>query len=193
MNLTTRIHQSRAAVALALITAALAAPLTGCSRNNADDAAPHAVTAASPAQQAALLDRVKTLEGEWTMTDDQGVTHTASIFKVSSGGSVVREIMFPGHAHEMTNLYHMDGPTLVVTHYCAVGNQPRMRATADAANPTDIAFLFDDVTNWTGPGQTYMGQMTLEFKDSDHIVQRWWHFKVGAKGAPTVFELTRKR
>ncbi len=37
--------------------------------------------------------------------------------------------MYPGMEHEMTNMYTLDGNTLVMTHYCAGGNQPRMRAT----------------------------------------------------------------
>src|SRR2546421_11290186 len=98
--------------------------LAGC----ASTAAPHAATPATDAQRAALLDRVKQLQGTWEMTDDKGKNQVASVFAVSSNGSVVREIMFPGGPHEMTNVYHMDGPTMVMTHYCAMGNQPRLRA-----------------------------------------------------------------
>ncbi|MEZ6019293.1 MAG: hypothetical protein R3F17_04090 [Planctomycetota bacterium] len=42
----------------------------------------------------------------------------------------MREIMFPGQPFEMTNVYRLDGNDLCVTHFCAVGNQPQMRATA---------------------------------------------------------------
>jgi len=49
--------------------------------------------------------------------------------------------------HEMTNVYHMDGPTLVMTHYCAAGNQPRLRAASGTSGTID--FKTDSVTNWT--------------------------------------------
>lgn len=150
------------------------------------------VKPATDAQRAALLDTVKSLEGTWTMVDDKGQTITASVFTVSSNGSVVREVMFPGQPHEMTNVYHMDGPTLVVTHYCAVGNQPRMRATP-GPDPSVIAFEFDSVTNLTAEDQHRMGNLVLNLKDSDHVVAKWTSF-VGDKTEGTVeFEMTRAR
>jgi hypothetical protein len=159
----------------------------GCATNRAQ-----VVTPATDAQRAELLDTLKSLEGTWTMDDENGQTITASVFTVSSGGSVVREIMFPGQPHEMTNVYHMDGPDMVVTHYCAVGNQPRMRATP-GNEPGTIAFEFDSVTNMTKPDEHRMSGLVLVMKDQDHIVQKWTSFS-GDKATDTVeFELTRAR
>src|SRR5205807_1359748 len=126
---------------------------------------------ASTAQQAVLFDRVKTLQGAWVVKDDKGQEHPASTFAVSSDGSIVREIMLPGTEHEMTNVYHMDGPTLVMTHYCAMGNQPRLRAVAGDPNVIDLKF--DSVTNLSGPGESYMGDMKLVFVDANHIKTDW--------------------
>jgi hypothetical protein len=172
----------------AIVAAATVALLSG---GCASSSAPRAAIAASAAEQAVLIDRVASLEGEWQMTDDKGQSTTSSIFKVASGGSAVREIMFPGTDHEMTNVYHMDGPTLILTHYCAMGNQPRMRAIA--GSPGLIEFKFDSVTNWAGGKQPYMGQMSLEFVDADHIVEHWWHIQDGKLGEPKAFAMTRKR
>jgi hypothetical protein len=170
---------------LALIV--LAVVLAGCASQSG---APKVVQGASPAQQEALLGRVKQLEGKWAMKGPDGSTHVASEFAVSSGGSVVREIMFPGHPHEMTNLYHMDGPDIVMTHYCAVGNQPRMRAGSMQGNR--LVFSFESVTNYTGGDQHCMRDMAIEFKDADTIVEHWRSF-IGDKPVPdeTRFELTR--
>jgi hypothetical protein len=154
---------------------------------------PRAVASASAADRAALIDRVKLLEGEWETVDDEGSRRLAAVYKVSSGGSIVREIMFPGSESEMTNVYHMDGSTLMLTHYCAMSNQPRMRARADGAAANAIDFESDGVTNWTGPEQMYMGRMRLEFTGSDRIVQRWWHIKQGETGPHTDIVLTRKK
>jgi hypothetical protein len=179
---------SSTVVVLALSAAALL--VSGC-QTSPSSSGPRAVTPATGAEKAALIDRVKQLDGEWTMTDDKGQTVTGCTFKTTSKGSAVREIMFPGSDHEMTNLYHMDGPTLVLTHYCAVGNQPRMRAVA--GSPGRIDFKFDNVTNWTGASQTYMGQMSIELVDADHIIEHWYHIKDGKTADPVSFELTRKR
>ena len=41
-----------------------------------------------------------------------------------------------GTPMEMVTLYHMDGAELVATHYCAMGNQPRMRAAHQVVDGT---------------------------------------------------------
>ncbi len=138
----------------------------GCAHSGHASGA-RAVAPASAAQKAALLGKIKSLEGTWAMEGNE----VASEYKVSSGGHVVRQVMFPGAQHEMTNVYHMDGDALVMTHYCAVGNQPRMRASH--ADGNTIAFTFESVTNMTSPDQACMRELTIEFKDHDHIVERW--------------------
>lgn len=152
---------------------------------------PRVVRAANDAQKNVLVERVKTLAGTWE-GDGASEGPQVTTFSVCSAGSAVREIMFPGTPHEMTNMYHMDGDSLVMTHYCAMGNQPRMRATV-GPNPNELRFEFDGVTNLRKPDEMYMGSMTLTIVDQDHIRETWQHYVKGVKGDPTVFELTRKR
>lgn len=164
--------------------------LAGCSANNASS--PHAVTPATPDQKAALLGRVQSLAGTWEMTDEKGQTHTAVVFTVTSAGSAVREIMFPGDQAEMVNMYHMDGPSLVMVHYCAEGNQPHMRAKQGAADR--IEFKSDGVSNLTAPAETYMGNMTIVFLGPDHIREEWQSIKEGKVGEhAAIFDLKRKK
>ena len=49
-------------------------------------------------------------------------------FRVTAGGSAVEEREMAGTPMEMVTLYHMDGKKLVATHYCMLGNQPRLEA-----------------------------------------------------------------
>ena len=170
--------------------------LTGCASSGSSKSAsaaksgsPGIVAKATDAQIADLLGRVKSLDGEWEMTGPGGEKGTI-VFKTIAGGSAVREIMFPGTEHEMTNLYHVDGPTLVVTHYCAAGNQPHMRATQATGN--SIVFICDSVSNLTAKDQTYMGGLTLVFKDANHITQKWAHMADGKTTLGPDFDLTRK-
>jgi hypothetical protein len=173
-----------------ILGAAIMACACGCQGNRAAMPRAAVVRPASEAQQRELLDRVKTLEGTWELADHEGEP-MLTVFKVSSAGSAVREIMLPGSGHEMTNMYHMDGPTLVMTHYCAVGNQPRMRA--HAADGDSITFRFDSVTNRTSADQTYMGEMRLVFVDKDTIREEWMHFPRGDGEGQAIFELKRKK
>jgi hypothetical protein len=149
------------------------------------------VTPATDAERAALIDRVKALAGTWAMTGaDDGMTGEAE-FVVSSNGSVVREIMFKGTPHEMTNMYTMDGDELTVVHYCAVGNQPEMEADLEDATGNQIRFELDEVDNFAGGDQTYMGGLTLVFVDANTLEQRWTHF-VRGKAEPEM-TITYKR
>lgn len=151
--------------------------------------------AARPA--ANLLDPIKALAGEWEMKDEQGKVELASVFRVTSAGSAVQETMFPGTDHEMVNIYHLDGPgTLVITHYCAVGNQPRMTGGAPKA-PGVYEFTIKDpmkdVSNLKSPDGMYMGQLTLTIQDNDHVVEDWLHTSKGKPGGKTSIEMTRRK
>ena len=70
---------------------------------------------------------LKTLPGTWEGTGMEGRDSNMAVrvdFKVTAGGSaVMSEIL--GH-EDMISMFHMDGDRLLLTHYCAVGNQPRM-------------------------------------------------------------------
>lgn len=172
-----------------LAVVACVASLGGCASGGRAKVVP----AATANQSALLFEQVKGLAGTWEMADEQGQKQTAAVFAVSSNGSVVREIMFPGSTHEMTNVYHMDGPTLVMTHYCAAGNQPRMRAVAE--KPGTVALKFDSVTNLTKPDESYMGELTLDIKGTDAVDAKWKSFVKGVEQPDhsPVFTMTRKK
>ena len=182
---------SRTAPAMLLVVfSASIVPLAGCATSH-PAGTPQTVTAATPQQKALLLDQMKQLSGIWETVDDKGHSTVVAVFSVTSGGTAVREILFPGGQHEMTNLYHMDGPTMVMTHYCTQGNQPRLRAVAD--KPGTIDFKLDSVTNMTSPGQMYMGGLTIVVRDPDTIEERWVAFQNDKVGEHEVFVLKRKK
>jgi hypothetical protein len=165
--------------------------LAGCAGNK--NSTPTTVAPATEAQKAVLLERVKQLRGTWEMVDEHGKPAGQIVYAVSSNGSAVREVMFPGSDEEMTNVYHMDGPTLVMTHYCAAGNQPRMRAAPGGpADPIDLRF--DGVSNLRQADEMYMGRMKLTIADRDHIRQEWWSYRSGKEDLAhhVAFDLKRK-
>lgn len=146
------------------------------------------VQAATAQEKQATIDRLKLLKGTWNVKDSAGQADGQTTFTVG-GGNTVREVMFPGTTHEMTNMYHMDGSSIVCTHYCAMGNQPRM--VANGADGQSINFKLDRVSNLRAPDEQYMGEMTLTFKDPNTIEQRWKSLKSGAVAHESVFTLTR--
>ncbi len=149
----------------------------------------HVPAAATP-EMTTAFDRLKALQGDWEMADPQtGKNELASSFRVTSAGSAVREIMFPGSPHEMTNVYHMDGDSLIATHYCAAGNQPRMRCTHIDGNV--YSFVFIDITNLSSVDVEHMADLTMTLQDNDHLREDWSSRKDGVKTEHANFELTR--
>lgn len=173
-----------AAISLTLPLLAAGLGLTGC-----QSAA--RVAGETTSTSRAAFDRLKALAGTWEMTDDKGQKQVASVFRVTSAGSVVCETMFPGSPHEMTNMYHADGDGVVVTHYCAQGNQPRMRAAG--FDGQSIHFTFLDCTNLKSAGAERMSDLTLTLPDADHLRQEWVSYKDGKPSDHAKFELTRRK
>lgn len=138
----------------------------------------------------AALEPLKQMVGDWEMFDKDGKSQGITRYTVTSGGSVVREILFPGSEHEMTNMYHLDGGSLVMTHYCAGGTQPRMRAQPAADGVVD--FKFESVTNLKSKNDSYMGAMKFTQKDADNAVQEWTSFE-GDKQTSWAFTMKRKK
>jgi hypothetical protein len=149
--------------------------------------------AQSQAPRSTALDRFKALSGEWVDADGAlGMKgKVAASYQVTGAGSAVIERLFVGQPHEMTTVYHLDGADLVLTHYCAAGNQPRMRARkTDGAL---VFFEFDGGTNFDPARDMHMHEARIEFIEPDEIRQSWQSWKDGkpAGHAPS-FRLARK-
>jgi hypothetical protein len=143
----------------------------------------------------ARMETLTKLAGTWVALDKAGkpTEQIVSVFKVTAAGSAIHETIFPGTPHEMVSVYHLDGKDLVMTHYCAGGNQPSMRASAMRGNALD--FDFESVRDLDGPDETCMGEMTMVFNADGTVEERWSGLTDGqvdpAHGM--VFKLKRQR
>ena len=162
-----------------LVAAACSAPSSTFNRQST-------VVEPDPEKRAVLFDTVAALAGRWVSVDQ---ADSFTEFDVTSNGSVVRERMMIGEASEMTNMYSLDGNALRLTHYCAAGNQPHMRA--NAAEGGRLEFLPDGVSGRKSEDEFYMGQMTLVVVSKDDIEQHWKGF--GPDPHDTVIKLRRIR
>ncbi|MCE9534191.1 MAG: hypothetical protein K8T89_24190 [Planctomycetes bacterium] len=118
----------------------------------------------------ANLEKMKKLAGTWLVADKDGkaTDQVASIIKVSAGGSIVHETTFPGQPLEMISVYSVDGQDLIMTHYCVLGNQPRMKA--DPKSPANqIIFEFAGGGNLDPKKDKHMHGATLTIVDGDSI------------------------
>jgi hypothetical protein len=168
-------------------------PLTvSMTSKGGDDALPKSPT--PPAN--AALEKMKKLAGTWLLADADGkpTDQVASIIKITAGGSAVHETLFPGQALEMVSVYTADGSDLIMTHYCVLGNQPRMKA--DPKSPAnEIVWRFVGGTNLDPKKDKHMHEATLKFIDEDHIEVNGigWENGAPAKEMCCGLKLVRKK
>lgn len=132
---------------------------------------------------------IKNMPGAWESRGADGHITTV-VFKVVSGGSaVMSEIQVP--KEDMISMFHLDGPNkLLLTHYCAAGNQPRMVASVSPDGKT-ISFNYMDATNLSSPDAGHMQRMVLSIVDENHHTEEWTFVDHG-KEMKEVFDLHRK-
>ncbi len=149
---------------------------------------------ARPSAAAAELEKLKSLAGTWTgkaVHVSGPAQDTTVTWRVTGGGSAVVETVFPGTPHEMTTVYHLDGDALVLTHYCAAGNQPTMRALP-SGDPSVIAFDFVRGSNMK-PGDMHMHSARLRLAGPDRLETEWVSWSGGKPAGTARFSLARQR
>jgi hypothetical protein len=147
-----------------------------------------------------VFSKLKMMEGTWdanaAQTAGEPVVEEASEltsqheFSVSGAGSVVMEVMGAGSEHEMINMYHMDGDDLVLTHYCAAGNQPTMKLDSEMLAAGTTHFDFTGGTNME-PGDQHIHSVTWGWQEDDSVVADWTAWAGGEQQAVMQFVLTR--
>jgi hypothetical protein len=140
------------------------------------------------------LEQFKQLAGEWVGKGDHDGTRMDSriVYKVTSAGSAVVETIDPGGQHEMITVIHQDGDNLGLTHYCAIGNQPHMKAKPKPGE-NKAAFEFVNASNLGSPDDMYMHNVTYTFVDKDTLKTEWTNYNKGKEAGKVVFELKRKK
>lgn len=141
-----------------------------------------------------LFEKFATLVGDWEGKDPHpGSDQTTKVnYKLTSGGSVLVETIDPGGDHEMITVIHPDGDSLVLTHYCMLGNQPQMTAKG---GPSDdkVAFQFVKCTNLKSDKEMHMHSVTYTFVDKDTLKSDWTNYDNGKESGCANFELKRKK
>ncbi len=176
-----------------ILTLTLAALAGACIVTRGEVVDPRVAEASSAAQFGIL----KGLVGTWKGTAGEG-EHALPVevrYRLTAGGTALEETLHPGTPHEMVTLYHRDGPWLMLTHYCSLGNQPRMRAVHTTPPPSGdharIDFVYRDATNVLEPGAQHMGSLRHEFLGPGRVRTTWTLFQGGKPDHAAQFELRR--
>jgi hypothetical protein len=149
----------------------------------------------------AAFDQLKSLAGTWT-GEPEGVGEEAKAeaemagdvvheIQVSAAGTVVMETMNPGTEHEMINMYHRDGDGLMLTHYCAGGNQPQMRLDRESSTADMLVFDYAGGTNHDPAVDPHIHSARIQLIDGDNVLSKWTSHVGGEEAGGMNFHLTR--
>lgn len=116
---------------------------------------------------------LKSLQGTWrgtTEMDGKKMPITLQ-YRVISGGTAVMETIFPGQPMEMISVYVVRDGKIEMTHYCSLGNQPRLIEKSSAADEVSLSFVKTPGIN--AKKDMYMAGLTIKKIDAKRMQQTW--------------------
>jgi hypothetical protein len=141
----------------------------------------NAVQGADQIDARAAFAKLQTLAGEW-----EGKTETGRVLKVSyrltANNTVLVETWTLSPQRESLTLYHMDNESLIATHYCPVGNQPRLRFK-EGGSASLFAFEFLSATNLPKPEVAHQHRFEMELLNANSFARSETYLENG-KGEP---------
>jgi hypothetical protein len=136
------------------------------------------------------FETLKTLVGTWEGPNPEGGMET-DVIRLISNGTAIEEIVQARQDNQMVTIYAPDGERIAMTHFCSIGNQPRMETQAATANQKEFDFAFTGGTNIAGPGDPQMNHLLLQLIDKDHFIEVWG-FSMNGKVQQSTIHFTRK-
>jgi hypothetical protein len=139
-----------------------------------------AAKAGKPTKEQALaaFKKLKKFAGKW-QCNSPGLGDFQESYKLIAEGSVLMgNEMEDKPESAMVTMYHMDGDTLMLTHYCMAKNQPRLTAMKIADDLSSVTFEYKDGTNMASRDVGHMDSVVINFVDDDNFKSRWsWYEK----------------
>lgn len=138
------------------------------------------------------FEMLKKLVGTWEGTTKMGDKEEKATvtYELTSGGTAIMEKLGPGTPMEMVTIYHKDGKTIAMTHYCALGNHPQMNLKK--ADEKSISFEMKKPLGISSMKEPHMHAMVMKFDGDDAITHEWTSFDNGKKKDTAVFNFKRK-
>ena len=130
--------------------------------------------------------QLKKLVGTWEEDSKDGGNKV--IYKLTGAGTTLIETQMPGTPMEMVSVYHMDGPNLIMTHYCAAGNQPTMKYKP--GNGKSIDFDFVKGSNMK-PTDMHIHAARIRILGPDTLESDWIAYANGKAAGTQTFKLKR--
>ena len=139
-------------------------------------------------ESGAAFERLKKLSGTWDVVESRAGRPMTATYVMTGRGTVLMESMGSGGSAGMQTAYHLDKGTLVLTHFCGAGNQPRMRLESVADGGRRLRFEMYDITNLAAPKKYHSTSADVVFL-SDTRVDITFE---GSDKSRQTFSMTRK-
>lgn len=121
------------------------------------------------------FDKLKSLAGSWTGTYD-GTPIYVSIRVTSTGNAIMHEMTGAEKADADENhplsVFYLEGDRLLLTHYCDVGNRPRMVGKTSPDGKT-VEFDFLDMADYSSAQGSHMDHAVFTMLDPNHHTEEW--------------------
>ncbi len=132
----------------------------------------------------AVFVQLQTLVGDW-----EGKTEAGRVLKISyrltANNTVLVETWTLGPQRESLTLYHMDNESLLATHYCPIGNQPRLRLK-EGGSASSFVFEFVSATNLAKPETAHQHRFELEILQPNSVARSETYLENGVPGTERV-------
>ena len=132
------------------------------------------------------FERLRSLQGTWEAVVKGSSRKMSATYVLTGGGNVLMETM-----GGMSTAYHLDKGTLVLTHFCGAGNQPRMRVKSVQNGGQHIAFEMYDITNLADPNAYHSTSLDVLFLDDGKVELTYGGMTAGRKSTQT-FQLLQR-
>ena len=103
-------------------------------------------------------------------------------YRLTANNTVLVETWTLGPKRESLTLYHLDNESLIATHYCALGNQPRLRFK-EGGSASLFTFEFVSATNLPKPELAHQHRFEMELLQPNSFARSETYLENG-KGEP---------
>jgi hypothetical protein len=140
-----------------------------------------AVKATEQLDAHAVFAKLQTLVGEWEGKTEKGRVLKVS-YRLTANNTVLVETWTLSPTRESLTLYHMDNESLIATHYCPIGNQPRLRLK-EGGSASVFLFEFVSATNLPKPELAHQHRFEMELLEPNSFARSETYLENG-KGEP---------
>jgi hypothetical protein len=105
----------------------------------------------------------QSLKGAWKIRADDKTMPFDMTYAVGSNGTIVTE-----QFGKELSVFYRDGESLVMTHFCNRGNQPRLKLKSGGPAGR-YEFNMFDITNLKGAPDAHVQKIIYEILDSTHM------------------------